>query len=507
MSLESIAKFLQYYKRRDVEEAIVRHAQGREVAPRYGGGFGKRPDTLQYAKDVLEFAKRKATSFHCSEERWHDPMLIETGMSRKQADELRSGWDLVLDIDATDWEISRLTGFLFVTALRDYGIEGITVKFSGNKGWHIGVAWESFPETIIDDEGNELVSSDLFPELPRAIAQALLEHIEEGLIAIEDDAILFGPAGGQRVRTGLAELAGRLGVGQHQLVSIWCSVCKARVEGAGRKHALLCPSCGSLSGHYSEEEKEMLADHERACPKCRRWRDFHLVSRESGCTHDRRQHQTRFRIDEVVQIDTVLLASRHLYRMAYSLHEKSGLASVPIGPDEILSFRKEQAAVDAISFEKSFLDPALAVRGEATQLVREAWQRHAPQKAERREFEVPEEAIPEEHFPPCMQRILAGLKDGRKRAMFALSNFLVLAGWSEGMIEDRLLRWNEANAEPLKEVVIRSHVRQLRRKSERFPPPNCKEFYREIGVCYPDALCSTIRNPAQYARKKGRMGE
>ena len=103
--------------------------------------------------------------------------MIQTGMSRKEANELRIGWDLVLDIDAPDWEISRLTAWLFVKAIEAHGIESVTVKFSGNKGWHIGVPWESFPKTIVADDGEEQKTSDLFPEIPRAIATYLIDFI------------------------------------------------------------------------------------------------------------------------------------------------------------------------------------------------------------------------------------------------------------------------------------------------------------------------------------------
>ena len=25
------------------------------------------------------------------------------------------------------------------------------------------------------------------------------------------------------------------------------------------------------------------------------------------------------------------------------------------------------------------------------------------------------------------------------------------------------------------------------------PPPNCKEYYKEIGVCFPDNICQKIK--------------
>jgi len=40
-----------------------------------------------------------------------------------------------------------------------------------------------------------------------------------------------------------------------------------------------------------------------------------------------------------------------------------------------------------------------------------------------REFERPEDAIPEKYFPPTIKNILEGLEDGRKRGLFILINF------------------------------------------------------------------------------------
>ncbi len=93
-------------------------------------------------------------------------------------------------------------------------------------------------------------------------------------------------------------------------------------------------------------------------------------------------------------------------------------------------------------------------------------------------------------------------KDGKKRAMFALTNFLTLAGWSPEMIELRLNEWNKVNPEPLREVILNGHMRTVRMKRERFPPPSCRGFYQELGVCFPDDMCNVIKNPVQYVKRK-----
>ena len=46
-------------------------------------------------------------------------------------------------------------------------------------------------------------------------------------------------------------------------------------------------------------------------------------------------------VEKFLEIDTVLISSRHLYRMPYSLHEKSGLVSLPINPGKTGADRRQ----------------------------------------------------------------------------------------------------------------------------------------------------------------------
>ncbi|MFC1750846.1 hypothetical protein ACFL2V_18800, partial [Pseudomonadota bacterium] len=71
---------LRHYKRPEIQEAIAEAAKDREIAIRYNDRFGKRPDMISFPRDVIEFAKKGATSFHCSEERWENPIYLSTDM-------------------------------------------------------------------------------------------------------------------------------------------------------------------------------------------------------------------------------------------------------------------------------------------------------------------------------------------------------------------------------------------------------------------------------------------
>ncbi|MFH1606763.1 MAG: hypothetical protein ABIC91_05435, partial [Nanoarchaeota archaeon] len=158
---------------------MIDHAKNKEIGMRYGTIFGKRPDILAYPRDILELTLQnlnspnweptKAISFHASEEIWENPLEISSNLTKKDFDELRIGWDLVLDIDCPDWEISKITTYLFIKALRDNGVKDVTCKFSGNKGMHIGVPFESFPKEVAGK-----LTKDIFPDGPKKIAIYLL---------------------------------------------------------------------------------------------------------------------------------------------------------------------------------------------------------------------------------------------------------------------------------------------------------------------------------------------
>jgi len=91
-----------YYSRSDVKKAIYDFSKNREAVPSYMmEGFGKRPDSFQYPSDITSFVSKGATSFHCSEEIWKDPLSISTDLDEEELNNLREGWDLLIDIEYT----------------------------------------------------------------------------------------------------------------------------------------------------------------------------------------------------------------------------------------------------------------------------------------------------------------------------------------------------------------------------------------------------------------------
>ena len=110
-------------------------------------------------------------------------------------------------------------------------------------------------------------------------------------------------------------------------------------------------------------------------------------------------------------------------------------------------------------------------------------------------------------FPPCIKLILAGIQDGRKRSVFILTNYLTSIGWGYDKIEALLYEWNKKNPEPLREINLISQLRYHKQQQKKIMPPNCDNisYYKDFGVCQPDAFCARIKNPAQYSLLKARL--
>ncbi len=404
----------QYYEQDELVDRLVGVAEYREIAPTYPQGYGRRPDAVNFPGDFLQLVEDGAVAFHASVERWRNPLLID---DVKDMDDLREGWDLVVDIDCDhSFELAKDTAELVVRELRQHGIENIGVKFSGNRGFHIGVRAEAFPDRV---SGEDL--PELYPRLPRAIIDYIRDELRDEM--------------------------------------------KRKVEEYG---------LGSEMETDEGEDPYQVSDIEN------NW------------------------------------GQRHLFRLPYSLHDGSWLVSLPIEPDDIQDFEKEQAEMDRVDFETGFLDSY--EEDEATNLVVQAMdyieenrREELKKKKERseRDFETPEDAIPEEYWPPTIHNILEGLEDGRKRGLFILINFFNTVGYSWPEIRDRVWEWNDRNAEPLREAYVKSQLNWHERREEEVPPPNydANGYYRDMQVYEGDNLEEKVSNPVSYAFRKAGLGE
>jgi hypothetical protein len=265
----------------------------------------------------------------------------------------------------------------------------------------------------------------------------------------------------------------------------------------------ICPKCWkSIKG---EGEAAYMI-----CPKCKKIMDKKHSQGACLSCGSKGAPEERFDIAKILQIDTLLISSRHLYRMVYSLHEKSGLVSLPIPPGSIDRFERDEADPSKVGVNPKLVFLGGGKAGEAGSLLIEAYDfaaREAKGESVSKkgaDFEIPKDPVAGELFPPCINIILKGVSDGRKRSMFILLNFLGNMGWSYEMIEKFILDWNKKNNEPIKENLIIAHLLNFKRKRDVRLPPNCDRegYYKDIGVCTPDELCKRIKNPANYYRMK-----
>ena len=393
-----------YYSKPEIQKAIFSFSSNREVCPRYFEGFGKRPDSLQYESDVFELVKKGATSFHCSEELWENPLSITTGMDEKQLNGLRTGWDLILDIDSKYIDYSKIYAKIIIEFLEFSGVKNAGIKFSGSKGFHIIVPWDAFPKEI-----NNVPSKNMFPEWPRILTKYIMEKTKQKLI----------------------------------------------------------------------EEVTKLSSPNKYI------RDFSA--------------------SEQVMPDLILVSPRHLFRAPYSLHEKTALASVVIDKKKISDFQLKDADPFKIEIRDFIPD---AKPGEASRLLMQAldWSKEnvSEENSSKKNIEYKPIQIAdrsEKNYPPCVKKILLGINDGKKRALFALLNFFRSIGTEKQELEAILYSWNEKNNPKLQNGYIKSQI-SYAIKRKPIMPPNCMEFYQGISVCAPDELCRLVKNPVNYVVRK-----
>ncbi len=400
-----------YYSRQDIQKAIFEFCKNREICPRYFEGFGKRPDSLEYPGDIFELVKKGATSFNCSEEIWEEPLKLSTDMDEFQLNKLRTGWDLLLDIDSKYLDYSKICAGLIIRMLRFHGIKHLGVKFSGSKGFHIIIPWKAFPKEV-----NQIQTKDKFPEWPRIVVKYLMEKTKKQLI-------------------------------------------------------------------------EKISDLERP-----------------------NKYIKDFQASREVMPDLILVSPRHLFRTPYSLHEKTSLASVVVNPEEIQNFDMKDA--DPMKAEiRNFMPDA--EEGEARELLVQALDWHKENNPEEKEKRIKGDFKPiklsklsDENFPPCIKKILKGLSDGRKRALFILINLFRSVGMEKDEFEKRIEDWNKKNKPPLKRGYILSQIKWSYRNKIVLPPNFDTDYYKGVGVV-PTEEELRYKNPVNYVVKKtfGSMGK
>ncbi|MDP2628916.1 MAG: hypothetical protein Q8P15_03400, partial [Nanoarchaeota archaeon] len=247
------------------------------------------------------------------------------------------------------------------------------------------------------------------------------------------------------------------------------------------------------------------------------------IQKNTNIPNEKLIENGKLNVSAFLHIDTVLISSRHMFRCCYALNDKSLFASIPVDPENILSFDISTSHPENVKVSQfKFLDRENATEGSARDLFIVAYDFASKKKIDveknkeskekydalnvsgNLDYDEIKDMIPEELFPPCVKLTLKGIDDGKKRSVFALINFLHSCNWPWPMIEMRLNEWNKLKKEPLRENDLVTQIKYAKQKNEKILPPNCDNlaYWKDIGVCQPDATCAKIKNPVSYAGRK-----
>lgn len=480
-----------YYSNPKILEVLVKFAQERESVPRYFEGFGKRPDMIQYPSDVIGLVNKGATSFHCSEELWNDPLAINSDLSQEQTNDLRKGWDLLIDIDSPYLDLSKMAARLVIKALEFHGVNNYGIKFSGSKGFHIIVGWAAFPEEF---QGKK--TKDMFPEWPRAITEYLFKWIEPIFRKEAGKIMSFGKTEDKKIEIICQNCERQATKGT--IVEYRCPICNmaAQRKNVSSKKKIRCMNPGCPGVLEVENEKEYFY-----CDVCKDY-DNDKVPLNSDRNPEMFKETEGESVSEHAKFDLVLVAPRHLFRMPYSLHEKTSLASVVISKEEIERFVPRDASALNARIKEFYPEN---IEGEATRLLKAAidWKIDKEKKEEEEDKryysnyklkegdnkdrvyeEIKPEEVKDEMFPDSIKKLLLGLRDGKKRGLFILLTFFRNLNYSPEEINNRIREWNKKNEVPLKEGYIKSQIDWHLKQKRKILPPNYdnEAFYRDLGL-------------------------
>ncbi len=454
---------IDFYSRKDVKQAILKFCKDREVAVRYDTFYGKRPEIAEYESDIDKFVRSGATSFHISEELWANPLVLSTSLSSEEKNQNRIGWDLILDLDGVDFKYAKIVAVIIIDYLKNkLNIFNVSIKFSGNKGFHIAIPSKAFSSSIL---GLGL-TKDLFPKAPQKISYFLMRELEDKIIdeiLKEDNSI---------------EL---------------------------------------ISNRYSISIEDLII--EKNGKKILNYR-------------------------KLIEIDTILITSRHLFRAPYSFNEKSGLVSVPIDSLKISEFEKVLAIPSNVfpdtmqDFEFLSYNPQYGC--DADSLLLKAYEENDEEELDKiyknvkilkyekdiekfsqfdkkirmlsdysdsETYEI-SEFVEFDKFPEVITYMLNNdFKDGKKRVLFVLLTFLYSLHYETKQIENIIEDWSKKQSSKLQSSYISSQLEWFNNQKGLISPPNYsnENYYKNLGIpikiIEKDVLAfkgSSIKNPIHY---------
>jgi hypothetical protein len=454
---------LRYYSREDVQDALLRVARDREVVGVFkNGSFGPRPSSIVYPQDIVAMVKTGIVEFHCSIEHWSRPM----GLKSDNYEGLRTGWDLILDIDCKRFEHGKIAAGVFIWSLKKHGVKNFSIKFTGGKGFHIGIPWDSIPRKIMVSTSDYKSSVGLFPDLARQVGVYLKYYVSERL---ETEFLKkWAPEKlAKQVGKPLGELFIDEGIDPFKVVELDPVLISPRhlfrmpYSLHGNNFLVSLPlKSGDLDGFekFKAEPSEVKTNLGFLDKGEKGEADLLFAETTEWWKKEERKKKNR-----IMKEYKEKLRMRGMWVQWMTLQN--------------LELMKNMGMYSRVSFKKP---------------------------------------VPEEFFPPCIQNISKGLPDGRKRSSFILTNFLSSMRWGWGDIENYIEKWNQKNKPPLRDNYIKTYLRWYRNRLKTtgsILPPGClKEgYYTDFGVCKPDFTCGSqaknIKNPVNYPWRKMGKGK
>jgi len=481
-----------YYSKPEIQNVIYEFCKNREVCPRYFENFGKRPDALQYPADVYELVKKGTTSFNCSEELWADPLKISTKMTEKDYNELRIGWDLLIDIDCKWFDYAKKAAEAIIKSLKDHGIKNIGIKFSGSKGFHIIVPWKAFPDEI---NGQKL--TEKFPEIPRQIISYLREYSQK-IFKKNLNEDFYSDFENTQLKKGIkCKNCDQIALVYEQ-IELYCPFCRIsetkKIEKNSIKDEYKCPECDRILIKKSTKEAY-------ECSRCR----VNSLSNRNNFSQGEEPD-----LYDLMGLDLILVSPRHLFRTPYSLHEKTALASVVLKENELKDFQPKDASPMTAQIRNFTPD---SKENEAKKLVMQVmdWVKNKEITSKDKKEKINGEFanfkkielknVKEEDYPESIHKIFKGVGDGRKRALFILINFFRSIGMDKEEMEKKIEEWNKRNQQPLQEGYIKAQLLWAYKRKSVLPPNFNTDYYKGIGV-NPSFEEIKLKNPVNWVVKK-----
>ncbi|OYT35113.1 MAG: hypothetical protein B6U87_00860 [Candidatus Aenigmarchaeota archaeon ex4484_52] len=501
-------EYRNYYLKKDILISLFENSRNKEIVPVfYSSKYGKRPNYAQYRGDIINWIKQGASSFHISVENWKNPFAISSNVFEMNKN--RISWDIIFDIDADKGiEFAKIAAILLIDEIKKHKIKNIYAKFSGNRGFHIGLSHKTMPEYI-----GEKKTKLMYPELLVKTAHYLKEQIRE------------------KLKEQFEKLLNSNVENPYDYVDI--------EENWSYRHLFRMPYSLNektyLAGIILDIDKIKFFRKTDANPEnVREIKEFLTKGDVCECKNLLMRAKDSFDFLKEKQIKR---NAKQFYFEKQKLQDElknnleAKIKKLPV--EKRKEYRDAIMDYGKIIFQKKTKKIQIQSREKKINLVYKIFIGEIPGIKETKHILENKKIIflfiPNElkekiksskyyntklkininNFPPCIKTMLEGLEDGKKRAVFILINFLSCCVWEKEKIKQLLLEWNEKNKEPLKKNYILSQLNYAKTGDETIPPPDCNKpgYYKDMGVCNKDDFClkRNITNPISYAKLKNNI--